>query len=80
MSKQQEFLQFADQCERMADPGDIASRFDALAAMARAWRQLAADEERLDNLIRDVDAFFAEPADSVTGRRRWAPDASTRIH
>ena len=80
MSNQLDFLRYAHQCEQLADDGDVPDRRDALAMMSRAWRQLAAEEERFAELIRDVDKFFSEPVDSVSARLRRASWASFRIH
>lgn len=79
MSNQQEFLSYAEQCDCMAEGGAAAGQCEALKKMSRAWTRLAAEEERIAELIRDVDKYFTEPVDSWKGRLRMAPEAPPRI-
>ena len=80
MSNQQDFLRYADECNRMAEDGDVAGHRDALEKMAHVWRQLALEEERIADLIRDVDKCFSAPVDSVNALLRRALDTSSSIH
>lgn len=60
MSKPEEFRGYAQRCTeiaRLVAPEEAA----ALTAMAEAWIQLAEDEERIEDLIRDADKAFAAP-------------------
>jgi hypothetical protein len=70
MPNRQDFLRFAEQCSRMVEDDDVADRRETLENMARAWRQLAAEEERIDDLVQAVDQLFATPVRS-SENRRW---------
>lgn len=80
VSNQKDFLRYADQCDQLADDGDVAHRRDALTLMSDAWRQLAAGGQRFAEPIRDVDKFRCEPVDSMGARLRRASWRSSRIH
>jgi hypothetical protein len=58
VSKQQEYLWNADQCCEMAALSGLDDRRETLFAMAGKWRELAADEERIADLVRAVDELF----------------------
>jgi hypothetical protein len=62
MASDREYRQYAEQCTRMAQLDELASHRDELKAMARAWRILAAEEERIADLVRAVDQLFAAPS------------------
>jgi hypothetical protein len=70
MSNQQEFLGFAEQCSQMAEEGEVAERRDALERMAHVWRQLAAEEERIEDLVRAVDQLFLPPVNPASPPNR----------
>lgn len=80
MSNQQDFLRYAEQCSRMAEDGDVAGRRDALETMSHVWRQLAAEEERIADLIREIDKCFSEPINSVNALLCRALDTSSSVH
>jgi hypothetical protein len=80
MSNQQDFLRYADQCNRMAEDGDVSGHRDALERMAHVWRQLAAEEERIAGLIRDIDKCFSAPVNSVNARLHRPLNASSTVH
>ncbi len=61
MSNHEDFLRYADECMSLAEDGDVARHRAALETMARTWRRLAAEEERIADLIREVDNLFAAP-------------------
>jgi hypothetical protein len=60
MDNAERFRNFASTCERMAEDLGPDHR-ERLLDMARAWRELAGEAERLDELIRDVDRAFDDP-------------------
>lgn len=82
MLRQKEFEQFAEQCKRLAADGDVALYRDALQSMAHAWQQLAVEEERIADLVREVDNLFAAPDDTVHIRHDpvWGIKASSYFH
>jgi hypothetical protein len=62
MCNRDSFLRYAEQCERMAQVNGVAPQYHAaLKTMAQGWRHLAAEEERLDGLIRKIDHFLSAP-------------------
>jgi len=52
------FRAYADRCAAIAARAAPADA-DALAAMARVWRALADEDDRIADLVRDADAGFA---------------------
>lgn len=88
MCNQQDFRRYADLCTRLAEDDDCVGRRDALRQMCLVFRQLAAEEARLDALIRDIDTFFAEPAKPAFAepakpadcRPRRPPATPSRLH
>ena len=80
MSNQEDFLRYAEECNRMAENGDVAGHRDKLERMSHVWRQLAAEEERIADLIRDVDKYFSAPVSSVNALLRRARDGSSTVH
>jgi hypothetical protein len=75
VSTQEEFLSFAETCRRLAAGGDVAAHRTALERMAQAWLNLAAEEERIALLVREVDDLFATP-DSMDRLMRRAASTS----
>ncbi|MDQ2078687.1 hypothetical protein RA307_00710 [Xanthobacteraceae bacterium Astr-EGSB] len=61
MSTHDEFLAYAETCRRLMDGGDLRPHRADLERMARAWTSLAAEEERIADLVREVDTLFAAP-------------------
>jgi hypothetical protein len=62
VSEQQNFLRFAEHCHRLAEDGDVAGHRDTLEKMAHEWRRLASEEERIAELVRDVDTSLLHQA------------------
>jgi hypothetical protein len=65
MSKQQDFMRFAAQCDRIAEDCEFAGPRVLLAGLADVWRQLAAAEEQtaeLDQGIESPHAPMREPS------------------
>jgi hypothetical protein len=77
MCNQRDFRRFAELCIRLAEDDGFVGRRDALEQMGLVFRQLAAEEARLEALIRDIDTFFAEPADACPQPPPWTP---SRLH
>jgi hypothetical protein len=67
MCHQQEFLQFADHCKQLLNEHSLPTHRDTLQRMADAWVRLAAEEQRIADLVRDADALFA-PAGHADAR------------
>lgn len=82
MLSQKEFEGFAEQCKRLAEDGDVTAHRDALISMAHAWQQLAVEEERIADLVREVDNLFAAPEDTVHTRSDpvWGIKAPSSLH
>lgn len=78
MSDHDDFLRYADECILLAQDGDVARHRDALQTMAQAWRRLAAEEERIADLIREVDNLFAAPDQAANLALRRASDRTTK--
>jgi hypothetical protein len=58
MSKQQEYLLNSDQCCEIAGMSGNGKHREALLAMAKTWQMLAAEEERIADLVKAVDELF----------------------
>jgi hypothetical protein len=69
VSKPQEFRRYAEQCKRLVEDGDVAAHRDALHSMAHAWLQLAAEEERISDFVREVDNLFSAPGGALNAVR-----------
>lgn len=78
MSNQDDFLRYAEECRLLAEDGDVAAHRTALEAMARTWRVLAAEEERIAELVREVDHLFAAPGETLDLALRRASEAHRR--
>lgn len=76
MSNQKEFERFAEQYRRLAEDDDVAVDRDALQSMAHAWLQLAAEEERIADLVRAADEIFSPPMNSVDARLHRAREST----
>ncbi len=82
MSNHEDFLRYADECISLAEDGDVARHRATLETMAQTWRRLAAEEERIADLIREVDNLFSTP-DETAGlalRRASAGGKGLRSH
>ena len=68
-----DFQRYADTCELLAADGDIGAHRATLHAMSHAWRKLAGEEERIADLVREVDGLFCAPAEAadLAFRRAW---------
>ncbi len=74
MSSYREYLRYAEQCSRMAEQDRSGRHRDDLVAMAHAWRKLAAEEERIAELVQAVDRLFPasfKTAEPVNPRKRF---------
>lgn len=67
----QEFRQFAEDCLQIAERLPESDQRARLATMAQAWRRLADEAERFDQLIREMDQAFdmSYPRDIAASRR-----------
>lgn len=59
----QEFRRFADDCLQIAECVPESEPRARLAAMAQAWRRLAEEAERFEQLIREMDQAFDTPVE-----------------
>lgn len=57
-----QFRVFAEACVQMARDAPNADHRSRLLDMAEAWRRLAEEAERFEQLVRDVDATFEAPS------------------
>ena len=57
-----QFRIFSEACAQMAKESPNAGHRSRLLDMAEAWRQLAEEAERFDQLVRDVDQTFDAPS------------------
>jgi hypothetical protein len=57
----QEFRQFAEDCLEIAERVPESEHRARLTAMAQAWRRLAEEAERFEQLIREMDQAFDVP-------------------
>ena len=80
MRNHQHFLRYAaEQCDQIAkDYGRANPRRKALERMARMWRHLADQEERVADILREVDNRHAPDPSEIL--RIEAPAVSSRIH
>jgi hypothetical protein len=61
MSSLDQFRVFSEACVRMATEAPNVSHRSRLLDMAEAWRRLAGEAERFEQLMRDVDQTFDAP-------------------
>jgi hypothetical protein len=69
MSDPEQFQAFADTCTRMAQETAVSEHRPLLLNMAEAWRRLAEEAERFEQLVREVDAAFDAPNPQGSGLR-----------
>ncbi len=62
MSGPQEFRKYAAECTQMAEDAPGAEHRSRLMDMAEAWRRLAEEAERFEQLIREMDQAFDPPS------------------
>jgi hypothetical protein len=76
------FREFADQCVRLAQDAKNSDEKVILLRMAHAWRDLATEEERLEQLIREADEAFGDSGEDGFAKRLAlaANFASRRSH
>jgi hypothetical protein len=78
VSNQEDFLRYAEECRMLVEDGDVAAHRTSLESMARAWRLLAAEEERIADLVREVDHLFSAPGEAVELAMRRAGEMHKR--
>lgn len=61
MSTPNEFQKYAEACRQMAAEGDVENHRATLARMAHEWERIAVEEERIADLVREVDTLFTMP-------------------
>lgn len=68
----QEFRQFAEDCLQIAEHLPESDQRARLTTMAQAWRRLADEAERFEQLIREMDQAFdtPHPCDVAASRRQ----------
>lgn len=66
MSNPEEFLRYAEECQQLAEDGNVGAHRASLETMANAWRRLAVEEERIADLVREVDTLFSTPGEAVS--------------
>jgi hypothetical protein len=71
-----EFQKYADACRQLAADGDVAAHRNTLYRMAQDWDRLAAEEERIADLVREVDTLFTAPRTAMDELLRRAGLAS----
>ncbi len=80
MSNHEDFRRYAEECRRLVEDGDIAAHRATLETMAQTWRKLAIEEERIADLVREVDTLFSAPSDAASFalRRAWDSKSAAR--
>jgi hypothetical protein len=77
----QEFRQYAEQCRQLAKDGDVAAHRDTLHKMAETWCQLAVEEERIADLVREADSLFSARGAGPNAWHLWPTwGTSSRLH
>jgi len=75
------FREFSERCVSLADEARTDGQKDVLLEMARAWRDLAAEEERIEKLIQEADEAFGSDPEGFSARlKHGAEFASRRSH
>jgi hypothetical protein len=65
MANREDFLLYAERCDRIVEVRGVAPRYcDDLKAMAHGWRHLAAEEERIASMLRNIDLLVLDPLDA----------------
>jgi hypothetical protein len=62
MTGPQQFRVFAEACVQMAKESGPSGHRSRLMDMAEAWRRLAEEAERFEQLVREVDQAFDAPS------------------
>jgi hypothetical protein len=79
MSELAAFRSLSAQCRQLADNVGSPEHRASLLNMAQAWHDLADEEERITNLVRDADtAFEIRASDVVQGAPMWAMDLAQK--
>ena len=81
MSDQQEYRRYAELCNQMAEESGFVTHRAALHSMAHAWLKLAAEEDRIADLVREVDNLFSAPGGALNVRdlRAWGAGSPSRL-
>ena len=75
------FREFSEQCVSLAGEIESEGHKDTLLQMARAWRELAAEEERIEKLIQEADEAFGNDREGFGARLKHGSEfASRRSH
>jgi hypothetical protein len=82
VTNHEEFRRYAEECRRLIEDGDIGAHRTTLEDMAQTWRKLAVEEERIADLVREVDTLFSTNSDatSLAARRAWESKPAARSH
>jgi hypothetical protein len=80
MCNQADLERCAELCARMAEDDSFAGRREALQEMSLVFQQLAAEEARLETMIRDLDAFFTETDEAADSGPLPKPTTSSHLH
>ena len=65
MCNREDFLRYADRCDRIVEDSGVSPQYcDDLKTMARGWRHLAAEEERIARLIGEIDLLLLDPLEA----------------
>ena len=70
----EDFPLYAERCDRMVEERGLAPQYcDDLRAMARGWRHLAAEEERIARMLGEIDLLFIDlpDADPPRASKTW---------
>jgi hypothetical protein len=62
MTRQHDYLRYAQQCRQMVGEGDTANYCDVLRAMAQEWQRLAAEDERVAELVQAFEQLLPPTA------------------
>jgi hypothetical protein len=67
----QEFRKFAEDCLQIAERVPDSDQRARLTVMAQAWRRLAEEADRFEELIREMDQAFdlSAPGEAAGARR-----------
>ena len=75
MAQYAKFREFIHDCNKLAEMSRTEDERKALLRMASAWRELALEEERMEQLIQEVDQAFGEEPDARGYRARLSRGA-----
>ena len=79
MSNHHDFLHYAEECRQLAEDGDVAAHRASLEIMGQTWRQLAVEEERIADLVREVDHLFSAPSEALDLALRRAGESKRTL-